>query len=83
MGLRQIPSLWVGVHDTVENLVKNMRAPVLHIEEFQAEVNTIICAFHIITSLCTTWNFALQIYNLAYIALAMLYCIDNTCIAQR
>ena len=41
LGLRQIPSLWVGVHDTIEKLAKNMRVPVLHIDEFQAEVRDI------------------------------------------
>ncbi|XP_067950079.1 malignant fibrous histiocytoma-amplified sequence 1 homolog [Watersipora subatra] len=38
MGLRQIPSLWVGVHDTLETLAKNMRIPIMQIDEFQSEL---------------------------------------------
>lgn len=37
-GLRQIPSLWVGVHDTVETVAKQLKVPILHIEEFKEKV---------------------------------------------
>ena len=38
LGLRQIPSLWVGVHDTVENVAKKLKVHILHIEEFKEKV---------------------------------------------
>ena len=36
--LRRIPTLWTSVHDTVENLAKATRIPILHITDFQQEV---------------------------------------------
>ena len=32
------PSLWVGVHDTVEIVAKKLKVPILHIEEFKEKV---------------------------------------------
>ncbi|KAF6026659.1 hypothetical protein EB796_015035 [Bugula neritina] len=37
-GLQQIPSLWISVHDTVEDLAKKTRVPLLHIDEFQSKL---------------------------------------------
>lgn len=39
-GLRRIPSLWIGVHDTVEKMTQTRIVPFIHIDVFKSEVSS-------------------------------------------